>query len=490
MDREELKLYTGPYTGGLTMTSEMLSILKQPAKYLHSIQDGGQKLRELYQDEATNWSARKLSMFGLACYFGELEAVISMVQSGQAPSLSSHETPFHWDYVSIVIFGAQRSSHGPSLKHLETLEFLLSRGASPNSIDIVGFTALQHACTIQTTNEPPKYDPQQPMDAATYARLVQIPHIPQTNKMTPLLRTLIKHGANVDHQNRYGEVAMFLAFPTNNVDFIDILLEHGASLDIPEADGLTPRNTFIRYGPQVTSCVTKWIRKREGINAPREGGQKRCGWIGCDKPGGEKDGKSTLMICSRCQVERYCSTQCQKKAWAEHKKVCKPFDTSTTIVLIPNYDEIGSLQSTANFARSVFGYDQHLPTPKNTNRGARVPRTKPGKSNIKNIIVKVQIAMKPTAMYGMTFDSNSFDPHGNLLIYTKNRDLVCTIRRKDQIGGVSAPGVGAGERAFDKLVQTIMTKGIGGAKGYFSAVLKSKKELVIKVEDMLAEQPF
>lgn len=97
MDREELKLYTGPYTGGLTMTSEMLSILKQPVKYLHSRQDGGQKLRELYQDgqymryiqaqksqdlihfiEATNWSARKLSMFGLACYFGELEAVISV----------------------------------------------------------------------------------------------------------------------------------------------------------------------------------------------------------------------------------------------------------------------------------------------------------------------------------------------------------------------------------------------------------------------------
>ncbi|KAJ3866615.1 hypothetical protein EV359DRAFT_79381 [Lentinula novae-zelandiae] len=410
-------------------------------------------------------------MFGLACYFGELEAVISqqMVQSGQAPSLSSHETPFYWDYVSIVIFGAQRSSHGPSLKHLETLEFLLSRGASPNSIDIVGFTALQHACPIQTTNEPPKYDPQQPMDAATYARLVQIPHTPQTSKMTPLLRTLIKHGANVDHQNRYGEVAMFLAFPMNNVDFIDILLEHGASLDIPEADGLTPRNTFIRYGPQVTSCVTKWIRKREGINAPREGGQKRCGWIGW---------KDIAQLNVRKRPGR------NTKRSASLSILAPPLYSYRT-----NYDEIGSLQSTANFARSVFGYDQHLPTPKNTNR-ARVPRTKPGKSNIKNSIVKVQIAMKPTAMYGMTFDSNSFDPHGNLLIYTKNRDLVCTIRRKDQLGGVSAPGVGAGERAFDKLVQTIMTKGIGGAKGYFSAVLKSKKELVIKVEDMLAEQPF
>ncbi|KAJ4471257.1 hypothetical protein C8J55DRAFT_521253 [Lentinula edodes] len=316
-----------------------------------------------------------------------------MVQSGQVPSLGSHETPFHWDYVSIDMF--------------ELLE----------TIDIVGFTALQHASTIQTINELPKCDPRQPMYAATCAKL--------PSKMTSLLRTLIK-------QNQYCEVSTFLAFPTNNIDFIDILFEHGASLDISETDGLTPRNTFIRHGPRVTPCLTKWISKR----------RERCDCFGCGKPRGEKDEKSTLLIWSHCQVERHCSVQCQNTTWAQHKKVCKPFDTSTTIVLIPNDYEIGSLQSMANFARSVFGSDQHLPTPKNTNRDAGVPRTKPRKPNIKNSIVKVQIAMGPTTTYDVIFDSNSFDPHGNLLIYTKNRDLVYTIHIKEQIGGVSAPGVG------------------------------------------------
>ncbi|KAJ3887693.1 hypothetical protein GG344DRAFT_68601 [Lentinula edodes] len=310
MDREELKSYTGPYTG----------------RWGSKVERAISKCSKISR-EATNWSARKLSVFGLACYFGKLQAVLSqqMVQSGQAPSLGSHETPFHWDYVSIDMF-AQQNDLTPSNTH--------------------------------------------------------------------------QAGANVDHQNQYCEVSTFLAFPTNNIDFIDILFEH---------DGLTPRNTFIRHGPRVTPCLTKWISKREGINAPRKGGND-----------------ATAL----------------ERTWAQHKKVCKPFDTSTTIVLIPNDYEIGSLQSMANFARSVFGSDQHLPTPKNTNRDAGVPRTKPRKPNIKNSIVKVQIAMGPTTTYDVIFDSNSFDPHGNLLIYTKNRDLVYTIHIKEQIGGVSAPGVG------------------------------------------------
>ncbi|KDQ09192.1 hypothetical protein BOTBODRAFT_37277 [Botryobasidium botryosum FD-172 SS1] len=37
----------------------------------------------------------------------------------------------------------------------------------------------------------------------------------------------------------------------------------------------------------------------------------------------EKIGKSTMPICSRCKLVRYCSAECQRSAWPMHKPVCK-----------------------------------------------------------------------------------------------------------------------------------------------------------------------
>jgi hypothetical protein len=36
---------------------------------------------------------------------------------------------------------------------------------------------------------------------------------------------------------------------------------------------------------------------------------------------GKSDGK--MSKCSKCLVARYCSSECQRKAWPTHKKVCK-----------------------------------------------------------------------------------------------------------------------------------------------------------------------
>lgn len=35
-----------------------------------------------------------------------------------------------------------------------------------------------------------------------------------------------------------------------------------------------------------------------------------------------------LMLCSRCKSVKYCSTDCQRAAWPDHKKVCYPKDLS------------------------------------------------------------------------------------------------------------------------------------------------------------------
>jgi len=41
----------------------------------------------------------------------------------------------------------------------------------------------------------------------------------------------------------------------------------------------------------------------------------------CSACGGP--GKPTLLICSRCKTARYCSTECQRKDWKNHKSMCK-----------------------------------------------------------------------------------------------------------------------------------------------------------------------
>lgn len=192
------------------------------------------------------------------------------VEAGNAPDLEGTETPFKFGYATLVVAGAQRV-HGPNMRHLDLLKYLISRGLPVDVPDIVGFTSLAHAVMGQ---------------------------FPQPD----LARALLEAGANVNYQNRYGEVALFGAFQHNNIEAIDLLCEFGADIEIKEADGVSPMTFFLQCGPQVTATIRKWINKRSGEDAPRV--EKRC-----DNCGKEDLG---LKNCAKCQVARYCSVECQR----------------------------------------------------------------------------------------------------------------------------------------------------------------------------------
>jgi hypothetical protein len=46
-----------------------------------------------------------------------------------------------------------------------------------------------------------------------------------------------------------------------------------------------------------------------------QGGNVVCGYASCGV-------KKELLVCGQCKVQRYCSTEHQKKDWKFHKKIC------------------------------------------------------------------------------------------------------------------------------------------------------------------------
>ncbi|KAJ7911586.1 hypothetical protein B0H13DRAFT_2009257 [Mycena leptocephala] len=244
----------------------------------------------------------------------------------------------------------------------------------------------------------------------------------------------------------------------NLIPTVDILMEFNADLDLPDADGWTARRHFLSCGPQVTATVTKWIRKRTGGEAPRE--EKCCNMCGVSA--------SSLKNCGRCRIARYCSADCQRNAWPSHKKTCHLFSTSNTVTLKPYYQTYGNTIPTAEFTRQTLGYPtQSSSWSHNRTRLAHTPKNLDREA--KTLVLKVQVPYT---------GNRKVDSTGELLLYTKKRDFACTIRRSDE------------PDEYDRISQVVRTKGVGGVKAYFAAELESKDKLVVKVSEVLAEQPW
>ena len=64
------------------------------------------------------------------------------------------------------------------------------------------------------------------------------------------------------------------------------------------------------------------------------------------------------------------------------------------------------------------------------------------------------------------------------MVQNKKRDFVCHVRRQD------------GTTAYDRIAKVVREQGVGGAKAYFAAELDGRDRLVVKVGEVLAEQPF
>ncbi|KAJ7490171.1 ankyrin repeat-containing domain protein [Mycena galericulata] len=382
----------------LSLTAEMKYLLDLPGHL--SSPGGGQRLRQLIREESIKLEYLRLPPFAVSVFAGDFDSVKKTLESNPTQNLAATHTAFKTGYASLAILGAQRVVGGPR-RHLETLEYLLSNLTPLDVEDIVGFTALHHATmTPGTTSE--------------------------------LSRCLLRHGADVNHRNRYGEVCILGAMQLNLVPTIDLLMEYNADLDLADADGWTARNHFINCGPQVVACISKWIKKR--------------------------DREETLPGNRHLYYMR-----------RKHKKTCQPFDKTTTVTLHPHYGSERTIP-VAELTRSLLGYPTlHSSWMEKRTRTAHIPKHLEH-GTIKPFILKVQV---PYFANGCTDDSN-----GDLLLYTRRRDFACTIRRSDD------------PASYDVVSHTVRTKGTAGAKAYFAAELHSREKLIIKISQVLADQPW
>ncbi|KAI0041535.1 ankyrin [Auriscalpium vulgare] len=280
-----------------------------------------------------------------------------------------------------------------------------------------------------------------PPDVPDICRCIALEHacmIPSTKPA--LISTLLAHGAAPNHQDIYGRTAMWGAMMCHSAKTVDMLMEYGADLAIRDADGRHFSEIYVTYGPETAAVVRKWLRARAGETAPRE--SKEC--AACSKTHG------SLKQCARCHSVLYCSSECQRWHWQMHKPLCQAFSSDNTVTLTPIYS-----------GAPVASIIAHKMTPP-----LRPPTEASAVTYPKSVIVKIQISAADSPF----------------LIYTKKRDFLCYARREDD------------PAAYERVVAAMKAKGVSGPggtwKGYFAAELKSADQLVVKVSELLADQPF
>ncbi|XP_078682529.1 uncharacterized protein LOC144916961 [Branchiostoma floridae x Branchiostoma belcheri] len=129
---------------------------------------------------------------------------------------------------------------------------------------------------------------------------------------------LVHHGATLDIKDTFQRTPLMTACLYKRVDAARRLIELGARVDLSDSMG---HSTLSYCGFDAVGEDLEREKKEltEMIQEARKSKLLRCCNPTCGKPGR----KSTLKLCAQCKLTRYCGRDCQKQHWSVgHKKSC------------------------------------------------------------------------------------------------------------------------------------------------------------------------
>jgi ankyrin repeat protein len=147
-------------------------------------------------------------------------------------------------------FGSKGRS--PFLKAVESnqlamVRFLLKRKANPKKVCHIGTTAIYHAATKQNVDMLELVIPlaSELMNLPTLSGFTPL-HAAVLRNSVPAVKTLLKHGANLDQQSHSGSTALHYAFDRKNEEIVSLLIVAGARIGYGPVN-LTPESqVFVR----------------------------------------------------------------------------------------------------------------------------------------------------------------------------------------------------------------------------------------------------
>jgi hypothetical protein len=238
------------------------------------------------------------------CYSGDIAKVKAHFKR-QPMLLDRRESLMRFNGLFHVLQGYRQLGSGESVlsvtpkrttRHFECAKLLLEHGTDVDCRDVGGHTPLHH-CTGQFG----------------------------TDRSLKFAQYFLAQGADVNAKNRFGATPLFAPVMSNNYSCLDWLLDNGADPNLTDNDGtsvikLTSLNQTLR------ERLTKYSLKKgkEERRMAQEKGTYRTCAVCSTKSELMKFYYGTFMKrCTGCYLVWYCSAECQRAGWKDHRRDCK-----------------------------------------------------------------------------------------------------------------------------------------------------------------------